>query len=91
MSDNIEHYLSILALRLETMIDGNNDRYSEIRRPSRTFLPKVFLDGDQWCALYGDNIQEGVAGFGVTPAAACDDFDLNWRTQSSLILKDADK
>ena len=27
-------------------------------------------DGDQWCALYGENLQEGVAGFGRTPAEA---------------------
>jgi len=23
-------------------------------------------DGDQWCVLYGDNLQEGVAAFGDT-------------------------
>ena len=23
-------------------------------------------DGDMWCLLYGDNLQEGVAGFGKT-------------------------
>jgi len=26
---------------------------------------KVSLDGDHWCALLGDNIQEGVAGFSI--------------------------
>jgi len=28
------------------------------------------LDGDKWCALLGENIQIGLAGFGVTPAEA---------------------
>ena len=30
----------------------------------------VFLDGDQWCALLGENLQEGLGGFGNTPAEA---------------------
>lgn len=43
--------------------------------------PRIFPDGNQWCALYGDNIQEGVAGFGDTPAKAQTDFDKNWLNQ----------
>ena len=31
-------------------------------------LIRVFLDGGQWCALIGENLQEGVAGFGETLA-----------------------
>lgn len=40
--------------------------------------PQIFIDGDHWCALYGENLQEGVAGFGKSPAAAMMDFDTNW-------------
>jgi hypothetical protein len=40
--------------------------------------PRVFPDGNQWCALYGENLQEGVAGFGDTPAKASVDFDIQW-------------
>lgn len=40
--------------------------------------PRVFLDGAAWCALYGDNLQEGVAGFGNSPELACADFDQQW-------------
>lgn len=29
-----------------------------------------FKDGDSWCVLYGADIQEGVCGFGSTPALA---------------------
>ena len=47
-------------------------------RPSVLFRPKVSLDGNQWCALYGDNLQEGVAGFGRSPSEACYAFDLEW-------------
>jgi len=46
--------------------------------PSAIYKPKVFPDGDKWCALYGDNIQEGVCGFGDTPAAAIIDFNNCW-------------
>lgn len=45
------------------------------RAPSVLYKPKVFIDGDHWCALYGDNLQDGVAGFGKTPLEAMTDFD----------------
>lgn len=47
--------------------------------PSVLFRPKLFIDGDQWCALYGDNLQEGVSGFGISPEKAMHDFDKNWK------------
>lgn len=50
----------------------------EISRPSAVYRPSIKLDGNQWCALYGDNLQDGVAGFGDSPAAAMKDFDINW-------------
>jgi hypothetical protein len=31
---------------------------------------RLFRDGDQWCALRGGDLQEGVSGFGLTPEAA---------------------
>ena len=31
---------------------------------------KLSLDGNQYCALIGENLQEGTAGFGVTLPAA---------------------
>lgn len=43
--------------------------------------PRLFPDGNQWCALYGEDLQEGVAGFGDTPEKACADFDRNWSGQ----------
>jgi hypothetical protein len=49
-----------------------------INRPSVWFRPKIFLDGNKWCVLYGANLQEGVAGFGDSPELAMVDFDRNW-------------
>jgi len=50
----------------------------EMRRPSVLFRPAVYLDGDMWCALYGEDLVMGVAGFGETPDAAVRDFDETW-------------
>jgi hypothetical protein len=47
-------------------------------RPSAVYRPSIKMDGDQWSALYGDNLQDGVAGFGDTPAAAMAAFDQAW-------------
>ena len=55
-----------------------NITLEETLAPYVLMRPKVYLDGDKWCALYGDNLQEGVAGFGDSPAKACVDFDTNW-------------
>lgn len=50
----------------------------ESRRPFVLLKPKLYPDGDMWCALYGENIQEGVCGFGETPEKAAQAFDLAW-------------
>ena len=55
---------------------------AQYEAPSVIFRPKVYPDGNMWCALYGEDLQEGVAGFGETPQAAMVDFDNNWRTQT---------
>ncbi len=47
----------------------------EQQRPSVLFRPSLFADGNQWCALLGDDLQVGIAGFGDTPAAAMWAFD----------------
>jgi len=35
---------------------------------------KVFKDNSAWCALVGANLQDGLAGFGNTPAGALMDL-----------------
>lgn len=40
--------------------------------------PKVSIDGDQWCVLYGENLQDGVAGFGDTVYKAILNFNKNF-------------
>ena len=53
----------------------------EQMRPSVLFKPKLSRDGDQWCALLGDDLQSGVAGFGDSPAEAMLDFDKSWNAK----------
>ena len=53
--------------------------------PHITMKPTLSADGDMWCALYGENLQEGVAGFGKTPQEAMAAFDKEWRTSITPI------
>jgi hypothetical protein len=66
---------------MEIPIETKNESYSwacDLRRPFMMLKPAMFLDGNQWCALYGKNLQEGVAGFGDSPELASWDFDKEW-------------
>ena len=47
-------------------------RYSFMLRPI------LSLDGNKWCALYGANLQDGVAAFGDSPEEAYAAFDKAW-------------
>ena len=40
------------------------------------------LDGDSWCALCGENLQEGVAGFGDTQEDALAAFEQAWEVRT---------
>jgi hypothetical protein len=46
--------------------------------PAAIWKPKLSIDGNQWCALYGENLQDGVAGFGTSPEKAMSDFNRAW-------------
>jgi hypothetical protein len=65
--------------------DGIKQEYfftlSCYQRPSSIFKPSVYPDGNMWCALYGEDLQMGIAGFGETPAKAIEAFDHNWNNQ----------
>ena len=61
--------------RIRAKFESTLGSYTE---PSILYRPKIFKDGDRWCCLYGDNIQEGIAGWGDTPYRACCEFDTIW-------------
>jgi len=52
-------------------------------RPSVLYRPTISLDGNCYCALYGDDLMAGCAGFGETMADAMTDFDKNWMQQKA--------
>lgn len=56
---------------------------AETMRPSVLMRPQLTVDGNMYCALYGVNLVEGVAGFGRTADAAMQDFDKNWLNQTA--------
>lgn len=61
-----------------------NDVREEMTRPSVLYRPRIGKDGPKWGVLYGDNIQEGIAGFGDTPALAMADFDKAWKSATGV-------
>jgi len=56
----------------------------EYKRPCVLFRPSLSVDGNQWCALYGEDLQNGVAGFGDTPDKAMLDFDIHWLNEKAV-------
>ena len=56
----------------------------ERRDPSYLYRPRLFIDGNRWCALLGENVQNGVCGFGETPAKAYAAFDEAWHAKIPL-------
>lgn len=66
--DRVRHVLPPVAERSGCLCD----------KPHKVLGVRVFRDGDQWCALFGQNIQEGCAGFGATRVDACAAFDRAW-------------
>ena len=68
---NMSHYIEQAAHRII-------DAAANYDLPSAIYRPKLSIDGNQWCALYGTDLQDGVAGFGDSPADAMNDFDRAW-------------
>jgi len=40
--------------------------------------PSIRIEGNQWCVLYGENLQDGITGFGDTPYLAVLAFNREW-------------
>jgi hypothetical protein len=67
-----------MSYAIPGLMQGIEQQFAEHARPSAVYRPSIAIDGNQWCALYGENLQAGVVGFGDSPAAAMSDFDRNW-------------
>ena len=78
---NAQQLISEISSRMDISFAVDHIRRSieeAVTAPSTLFRPKIYMDGNQWCALYGENLQDGVAGFGKSPADAMANFDANW-------------
>lgn len=71
---NLTHYVQQAVFAYEEVT------YEQMR-PCVLLKPKLSIDGDKWCALYGENIQDGICGFGQSPSDAMTDFDKSYGTK----------
>jgi hypothetical protein len=69
---------SYVSNSVQNVLNDEQCRAETQSRVSFMLKPRLSIDGNQWCALYGDNLQDGVAGFGDSPDDAYADFDRNW-------------
>jgi hypothetical protein len=46
---------------------------------------KLSIDGDMHCFLYGENLQEGVSGFGKSPMLAAIDFSKQFKKELKVV------
>lgn len=70
---NLSYYAQQISM-------GYQEAAAEQLRPCVLLRPSLSIDGNKWCAMYGDNLQDGVCGFGKSPSDAMHDFDRNYHT-----------
>lgn len=65
----LTHYADIADRRAQ-----ENEYEMLVLRLMKELSIVPFKDGNQWCALYGEDLQAGIAGFGNTPFLAMADL-----------------
>ena len=80
-NESLGHYVMMASETFRAAV-------SEYERPSVLFRPTLSIDGDHWCALFGENLQIGVCGFGDSPEAAMRAFDGAWFTKLCQKVED---
>ena len=70
------NYLDPNHWQTAQLVDELNAAASELRAMQviATIKPALSKDGNQFCYLLGENLYEGIAGFGDTVGAAMYDF-----------------
>ena len=72
MSDEVKEKLKAKVFDFIQKQEGYNQQKHE--------RLKVFCeDKDTWAIVYGENMQEGIAGYGETSEDAFSDFVENWK------------
>ena len=92
VAEAVESALRDAFSRADQLLISVAENYTEAAyeqmRPSVLYRPALSVDGDWWCALYGDDLQSGIAGFGETPATAMKDFDKQWTSSMAVNKKE---
>jgi hypothetical protein len=73
---NLNHYADMASRAAQ-------EAANEASRPSVLMRPTISRDGNMWCALYGEDLVNGVCGFGESPYLAMYAFDRAWETKIS--------
>lgn len=66
-----------------------NEQYAaacDARLPHIVYRPMLVRQGQMYCAYYGETIDSGCTGFGMTPEKAMIDFDKEWTSPSLPIV-----
>jgi len=63
-------YNEVMRRETERMNDGTIFYLNVIK----SLDCKIDKDGDMYCCLLGENLQKGIAGFGITPMVAINEF-----------------
>ncbi len=86
-TEALDRTLETISNAMFAVRDAVSEIRSQYLAPSVLYKPTISVDGNQWCVLYGPDLQNGVAGFGDSPAKAMEDFDRNWYS-SDLLYRD---
>lgn len=79
MSEAMEVAFAGMCHSIQQRVEGCAiDVALAMKAPHLLYKATLSKDGDKWCWLYGENLQEGIAGFGDTPAKAAESFDRAW-------------
>lgn len=70
LANSLNHYASIEHQERLNVLIGEQEL-----QLVKTYNLVPFKNGDKWCILLGDNIQDGICGFGETPYKAILDFN----------------
>ena len=80
---DISYTVPVIAQEISMAAEYVRQAGEDMQKPHVLMRPRIFIDGKDWCALYGDDLQSGVGGFGKSPAEAMADFDKNWKERLS--------
>ena len=84
----MSNYLDPNHWQTAQLVNELNAAATELRAMQviATIKPVLSKDGNQFCYLLGENLQEGIAGFGDTVAQAMYDFNKAFWNENAIKL-----